>query len=540
MTEHETNPQPRPANPGDAEPSQPTAEFPRVEREQSGSHAETTAQFGAVPGQPSGAATPGQPPAAPLGPDAPVGSTDPQPPVAHTAPQPPVGSTAPQPPVGPAPQPGAPVSASPWQSHQPPSHQPPSHQPYPGQPYPGQPYRPAGWGGYPAGAPHGTPGQPQPPYPGGDASQLPPWAQQVSPGAPRSGSGRVAKFVAAGAAALALMVGSGIAGGALALALNDEMTAPASDTRSAASAPVINRSSLAEIASKVQNSVVSISTGSGEGSGVILSTDGYVLTNNHVVESASGNTVSVVFANGKTASARIIGTDPKTDLAVIRVQGVSDLVPATFGDSSAMRVGDTVLALGSPLGLQGSVTAGIISAENRTIQAGGQQESPFSPGSARTSMSGLLQTDAPINPGNSGGALVNTKGEVIGINTAIATSGQGQGNIGVGFAIPSNKAKAVADALRKGEKVSHPFLGVSVTRGPNGGAVVSSVTPDSPADKAGLQKGDVITRFGDKPVNDSDGLVSAVQSGKVGDRVPVTYTRNGAERTATVTLAEAS
>jgi putative serine protease PepD len=200
-----------------------------------------------------------------------------------------------------------------------------------------------------------------------------------------------------------------------------------------------------------------------------------------------------------------------------------------------MRVGDTVLALGSPLGLQGSVTSGIISALDRTIQAG--------EGSSRTgasSISGLLQTDAPINPGNSGGALVNTRGEVIGINTAIATAGQSSGNIGVGFAIPSNKAKQVADALQKGQKISHPFLGVSVTQAPDGGAVVSAVTPDSPADKAGLREGDVITAFGGKAIADSDALVAAVQSGKVGDRVEVTYQRNGTENKATVTLAEAS
>jgi putative serine protease PepD len=155
-------------------------------------------------------------------------------------------------------------------------------------------------------------------------------------------------------------------------------------------------------------------------------------------------------------------------------------------------------------------------------------------------MSGLLQTDAPINPGNSGGALVNTAAEVIGINTAIATSGQGQGNIGVGFAIPSNNAKTVADQLMKGEKVSHPYLGVSVTDAEGGGAVVGTVRPDSPAAKAGLAKGDVVKQIGDKPVNDSDDLVSAVQTGKVGDQLAVTYVRNGDQRTTTVTLGEAS
>ncbi|MEV1285643.1 trypsin-like peptidase domain-containing protein [Micromonospora sp. NPDC049679] len=508
MSEHETNPQRQPANPGDA-PSQPTTELPRVEREQSDSITQPFAQPTGAPepfAQPAGApeqraATPEQPATA----------------SAHQAEQP-----------APAPhQPAAPFPPNPWHGQHP--------QPYAGQPYPGA-QRPGGWTGYPGPAPHGGV-PPQPPYLGG-GGQPPVWAQQPGAGAAAPGPGRVAKVAAAGAAALVLMIGSGIAGGAAALALTDNIGVSAD--RSAASAPVINRSSLAEIASKVQNSVVSISTGSGEGSGVVLSADGYILSNNHVVQSARGNNVSVVFANGKNVPAKVVGTDPKTDLAVVKAEGVSDLTAAKFGDSSAMQVGDTVLALGSPLGLQGSVTAGIISAENRTIQAGGEQETPFSSGSPGTSMSGLLQTDAPINPGNSGGALVNTNGEVIGINTAIATSGQSQGNIGVGFAIPSNKAKAVSEALRKGEKVSHPFIGVSVSRGPNGGAVVGAVTAGGPADKAGLQKGDIITKFDGKAVNDSDGLVSAVQSGKVGDRATVTYTRNGAERTATVTLAEAS
>ncbi|GAB3954475.1 hypothetical protein GCM10027614_61620 [Micromonospora vulcania] len=364
------------------------------------------------------------------------------------------------------------------------------------------------------------------------------------PGAPRSRPrhrarpGRIAKFAGAGVAVFALMLGSGVAGGALALALDGD---GGGITRTYSAAPVINGSDLPKIAAAVQDSVVSITTDSGEGSGVVLSADGYVLTNNHVVASASGDTVQVVFADGKTAEAKIVGTDPKTDLAVVKANGVSNLKPATFGDSDAMQVGDQVLALGSPLGLQGSVTSGILSARDRTIRAGeGQQQDPNQQSQAVSSISGLLQTDAPINPGNSGGALVNTRGEVIGVNTAIATSGQSTGNIGVGFAIPSNKAKDVAGKLQRGEKVSHPSLGVGVNQAEGGGALVASVTPGSAAEKAGLQRGDVVTRFGDKVINDSDDLVGAVQSGKVGDRVEVQYKRNGAEKSATVTLAETS
>lgn len=334
------------------------------------------------------------------------------------------------------------------------------------------------------------------------------------------------------------MLGSGVAGGAFALALDGD---GGGITRTYSAAPVINGADLPRIAASVQDSVVSITTDSGEGSGVVLSADGYVLTNNHVVASAAGGIVRVVFADGKTADAKIIGTDPKTDLAVVKANGVSDLKPAKLGDSDAMQVGDQVLALGSPLGLQGSVTSGILSARDRTIRAGeGQQQDPTQQGQPVSSISGLLQTDAPINPGNSGGALVNTRGEVIGINTAIATSGQSTGNIGVGFAIPSNKAKDVAGKLQRGEKVSHPSLGVGVNRAEGGGALVASVTAGSAAEKAGLQRGDVVTRFGDKPINDSDDLVGAVQAGKVGDRVEVQFKRNGVEKSATVTLAETS
>ncbi|GFJ89503.1 peptidase S1 [Phytohabitans rumicis] len=384
--------------------------------------------------------------------------------------------------------------------------------------------------------PHGAP--PQGPVPPG---QPPIWAQQPGMHAqPPQRPGRFGKIAMLGVAALILMAGSGIAGGAVALAIDDSTTTV---NRTYSAAPVINSADLPKIAAQVENSVVSITTGNAEGSGVILSADGYILTNNHVVEGAQGSTVTVNFADGKTARATIVGTDPRTDLAVVKAEGVSGLTAAKLGDSDAMQVGDTVLAIGSPLGLQGSVTSGIISAKDRTIQTGSeQQQNPFQQQQSTpvTSISGLLQTDAPINPGNSGGALVNTNGEVIGINTAIATSGSSTGNIGVGFAIPSNKAKEVAEALRNGDKVSHPSLGVSVNTGPNGGAVIGSVNPNSPAQKAGLQQGDVITKFGDKAINESDDLIAAVQSGKVGDQVQVTYTRNGQQETATVTLAEAS
>ncbi|MFI7429609.1 trypsin-like peptidase domain-containing protein [Micromonospora sp. NPDC049836] len=512
MTDHETDPLRSPA-PADAEPSHPTAELPRTGNGQSDSTAELS-DAGQRPADPAATVAPADSPAA--GTAAPTADPGHHPALEADR------AAVPAQPASPYAPPVATASAPPYQAQQ---HWYGAQQSWSNQ------------GGYP---PHGAgpvpPYQQHQAYPGGQPHQpgqpLPPWGAQQQPARPS----RAGKFVGAGALALALMLGSGVAGGALALAVGGHTTV----TRSYSAAPVINSADLPKIAASVQDSIVTIMTGSGEGSGVILSADGYVLTNNHVVASASGDTVKVVFADGKTAQAKIIGTDPKTDLAVVQASGVSDLKAAKFGDSDAMQVGDQVLALGSPLGLQGSVTAGILSARDRTIAAGegGQQQSPQQ---AASSISGLLQTDAPINPGNSGGALVNTRGEVIGINTAIATAGQGSnGNIGVGFAIPSNKAKDVAQKLQRGEKVSHPSLGVSVTGAEDGGALVSDVVAGSAAEKAGLQRGDVITKFGDKAINDSNDLVGAVQAGKVGDRVDVQFKRNGSTQNATVTLAETS
>jgi putative serine protease PepD len=351
--------------------------------------------------------------------------------------------------------------------------------------------------------------------------------------------------------AVLIALGAGGVGAATALAFSNNGASPVKLANSSVTR-VVDRSSLANIASSVRDSVVSITTQSGEGSGVILTTDGTILTNNHVVATATGNSVEVIFANGKKVSATIVGTDPLTDLAVVKASGVSGLSAATLGDSSKMQVGDTVLAIGSPLGLEGSVTQGIISAKDRTIQSSseeqqqpnqpdpfGQQQQPGGSGAGSTTLSGLLQTDAPINPGNSGGALVNINGEVIGINSAIATSGSTSGNIGLGFAIPSNKAKTVYDALAAGKKVSHPALGVSVTEAEGGGALVSSVTAKSAAAQAGLQQGDVIKSDNGKVVNDSDNLVGIIKAANVGDKVTIVFTRDGAEKTVTATLAEA-
>jgi putative serine protease PepD len=354
----------------------------------------------------------------------------------------------------------------------------------------------------------------------------------------------------AGIAGLALLLalGGGVAGGAIMHSLDkDDRVTVSRNGVVVDNAPIIDRSSLASIASKVSPSVVSITTQSAEGSGVVLSADGYILTNNHVAATASGQTVDVTFTSGNTVKATLVGTDPKTDLAVYKAEGVSGLAVASFGDSAALQVGDTVLAIGSPLGLDGSVSAGIVSALNRTIDESSDSspQDPFGQGqqsqntSPTATIAGAIQTDAAINPGNSGGALVNTNGQVVGINTAIATNGA-DGNIGVGFAIPSNRAKQVADSLIKGVKISHPQLGVGVTTADdNAGAVVGSVTAGSAADKGGIKVGDVITAFDGKAVHTSDDLLNDVQSGTVGKTVSLSITRSGAAQTVNVTLGEA-
>jgi putative serine protease PepD len=261
----------------------------------------------------------------------------------------------------------------------------------------------------------------------------------VVPPAPR-GRRRLGLTIAAAVATMALAGGSAVAGGYAALELRPQTVQTVSTAAPASGSTSVETTSLANVAAAVLPSVVSIQTEQAVGSGVVIDADGAILTNNHVVATASGTTVQVTFSSGKTATATIVGTDPTHDLAVIRVSGVSGLRPVTFGDSSALHVGDTVLAIGSPLGLDGSVTSGIVSALNRTIDVGENARS------TTTSITGAIQTDAAINPGNSGGALVNSAGQLIGINSAIATS-SGSGHIGVGFAISSNTAKQVAEQL---------------------------------------------------------------------------------------------
>jgi putative serine protease PepD len=304
--------------------------------------------------------------------------------------------------------------------------------------------------------------------------------------------------------------------------------------------------SVAGIAATVMRSTVSIAvqggTARGTGSGVVIRSDGYILTNNHVVAAAEGGgQILVTFDDGATRlPARIVGLDPVTDLAVLRVDSDRDLQAATLGRSRDLVVGDPAIAIGSPLGLSGTVTTGIISALNRTVDVP-------SPDGGRNPLFNAIQTDAAINPGNSGGALVNARGEVIGINTAIATLGgglfgsEGGGSIGVGFAIPIDEAASVAEEIIRTGRATHPAIGVSAltVTGENQereGARIQQLSPGGAAELAGLQPGDLIIRVDDQDVTSVDELILAIRRNSVGESVTVTYVRQGQTRTAEVTL----
>jgi putative serine protease PepD len=303
--------------------------------------------------------------------------------------------------------------------------------------------------------------------------------------------------------------------------------------------------SVAGIAARVLPSVVSISTdsanGSSTGSGFVIDSSGYILTNNHVVEAAAmaGATISVTLNSGKTVGATIVGRDTSYDLAIVKI-AIANLPALQFGDSDKIQVGDSVIAVGSPLGLSGTVTSGIISAKNRAVTADGS--------SGESSFINALQTDAAINPGNSGGPLVDSTGAVIGVNSAIASLGSSYGSqpgsIGLGFAIPINQARKTADQLIKTGKSTYPVVGISLDMGYTGlGAKiansVSGVREGGPAAKAGLKVGDVITAFDGKTINSADELIVAVRAKNVGDHVKLRYLRAGIAHDAAVTLVAA-
>ncbi|WP_041835668.1 S1C family serine protease [Acidothermus cellulolyticus] len=332
----------------------------------------------------------------------------------------------------------------------------------------------------------------------------------------------------------------------------DRGTASAGTTAAAAAAPqAAPASSIQSALAKILPSVVlindTVTTGpgggggfggfggfmaSGAGTGIIISSDGLVVTNAHVVNGATQINVTLP-GNGGTHAASIVGIDTTKDLAVLKVSGVSGLVPATFANSSTVHVGDTVLAIGNALGYGGqpTVTEGIISATNRSLRDSSEN------------LTGLLQTDAAINPGNSGGPLVNTSGEVIGINVAVATGTPSEPAQNIGFAIPSNTVTAALPALEAGKSASGSpspsqttaFLGVVVTDAPNGAAVVE-VQPSGPAAQAGVQAGDVITAVGNEQTPDAAALQAAIRAKKPGTTVTLHIIRGAQQLTIPVTL----
>jgi putative serine protease PepD len=456
------------------------------------------------------------------------------------------------------PQPDRPGAAEPAESYQPGYRQsgyqpttasyPPVAPSYPGyQPgggyQPGSGYQSGGYqsggyqsGGYPAGGGYG-----------GWSAGYPPTAGPDEPTPPPASLRRRPLVVLALVAAL---IGGGVGGGIVALVDRSggkSVNTGLRITNSTAAPAAKLDGTVSAAAAKIRPSVVTINvTGqqeAGTGSGVIIRADGTVLTNDHVVDIANGaGNIQVVLSDGRTAPGKILGRDTSDDLAVIKVDGLTGLTPATFAKSSSLTVGQTVVAVGAPLGLSDTVTSGIVSSLARPVRAGDNDQAVFN----------AVQTDAAINPGNSGGPLVDLNGSVVGINAAIASNGSGgglqipgqatqSGNIGIGFAIPSDEASRIASELIATGKATHAILGVEVTNAAAGstgtaGVTLHTVTPGGVADKAGLKAGDLITKLGDQQVSTADALIAAVRSHAPGEQVTVSYTRGGKSADVTVTL----
>jgi len=355
-----------------------------------------------------------------------------------------------------------------------------------------------------------------------------PWWQ--SP-APSKGSKGTIALIALLAGSLGGFLGVSASGGSLFHTVN-----LVSSTSTIERAP----DSVAGIAQRVLPSVVSISTttnnGGESGSGFVIDSNGYILTNNHVISDAvtSGGKIQVSLNDGSTYDGSVIGRDASFDLAVLKIDA-TNLKALQFGDSDKIAVGDAVIAIGSPLGLTGTVTTGIISAKDRAVTTGDS--------SAESSYINALQTYAAINPGNSGGPLVDATGSVIGINSAIASLGSTSqtGSIGLGFAIPINQARKIADQLIKYGVATYPVIGVSLDVNYTGvGALITTngrgILPGGPAQKAGLKGGDVIVGFDGKTINTPEELIVLIRSKNVGDRVTLAFMRNGTKKSATLTL----
>ena len=428
------------------------------------------------------------------------------------------------------------------------------------------PYQPSG--AYPDQAPQqGTqPGPQQGPF-GFNAT---PWQSSYPPAQPTRTKGRgLTAAVLVGA--LVLGGAAGVGGSALYDAFHDDggtsSTGSAGDFQATKTATVQD-GTVEKVANAVLPSVVKVnvtgSSGAGSGSGIVLSKDGNILTNNHVVSAVGDNgSISVNFNDGTTKKATVVGTDPLTDVAVIKVAGVDDLTPAALGKSGALKVGQTVVAVGSPYGLNATVTSGIVSALNRPVSVSAGEETPQAP-EQQDPFGGFggqeeqeqpqtqpnlsttypaIQTDAAINPGNSGGALVDMAGRVVGINSSIRTASDSSasgGSIGLGFAIPIDEVLPIVNQITDNEKPTHARLGVSVTDAAgnslNQGALLKSIESGGAGAKAGLKDGDVITKLDDQVIDGSESLVATVRGHRPGDSVTITYLRDGKTHTTTASL----
>ena len=329
--------------------------------------------------------------------------------------------------------------------------------------------------------------------------------------------------------ALAALIGGGVGAGTYA-ALDDGATSAAvvKDTAPSSPAPTVPQASSGSTAAEIFRStapgVVQITDNGGQGSGFVLDEQGYIATNEHVVEGA--DSVTVRFQNGREVDAKVIGSDAATDVALIKVDlPPAELTPLPLGDSSSISVGDSVMAIGNPLGLEWSLSAGVVSGLNRTI---------VSPNGAP--IGGAIQTDAVVNPGNSGGPLVDSAGRVVGIVAQVATDRGG--NTGIGYAVPINTARRVMNQLRAGTTPERAYLGVRIET-TDGGARLTEVAADTPAERAELEVGDLITAVDDTPVRSAEDLQAVVAQHAPGDRITVEIERDGKERSISVTLGRA-
>jgi putative serine protease PepD len=365
---------------------------------------------------------------------------------------------------------------------------------------------------------------------------------------------RLTFFTATSAILLGVLMGASVGAGAGVLAQNYLTRPPAIVVNNLEDVNWVTAASSTAAPSVVTIRVSSANAG-GNGSGVVLTSDGYILTNAHVV-TVGGSTANVELSvrtnQREVFPARIIGTDPTNDLAVIKIEPTKPLTPMVFADSSKINVGDQVVAIGAPLGLEATVTRGIVSALNRTIQVASSEDPnetglEFWSGSSVPPVNlGVIQTDAAINPGNSGGALVNIRGELIGVNVAIARAGSAVegGSIGVGFAIPSNVADRIArDIIETGE-ATHGVLGVLIAdamSSENGsafpvGAQIIEVTPGGAAEGIGLRPDDIVTKLNGKTISSASELTSAVRQQKAGTEVEIEILRDGVRLTFDVVL----